>query len=188
MIRLTLLGIFFSVIITESNLEKEVLKYSFNDSFEKTSSFSIGLSLSNENLLNYSISFSPSNNLIISGNFINKSLNESLSDNYFFNNFGINLNTKNNINYGVKINTLKHHKFYNTVKWNEYYLNKDFDINSSSNIQIGISFLYSNQISYSTMNLKIEKKIFENIFFIAGYKNISFKNNFNFNLGLQYSL
>ena len=42
-----------------------------------------------ENLLNYSIGFSPSNNLIISGNFINKSLNESLSDNYFFNNFGI---------------------------------------------------------------------------------------------------
>tara|TARA_A100001011_G_scaffold243103_1_gene251136 strand:+ start:14414 stop:14980 length:567 start_codon:yes stop_codon:yes gene_type:complete len=188
MVKSILLCIFFSIYLSNTSLEKTAFNYSLNNNFNNISSYSVGSFLSDQYFFNYNLSWSPSENLIISTNFIENSKNESSFDNILFYNFGINILTKNMINYGVKINTLKFHKVFNTVKWNNYFIDKKVNLNNFLDIYLGISFSYSDQLSYSSLNFKIDKKIKEKIYLIFGFKNISFKKNFNYSLGLQYSL
>ena len=47
-------------------------------------------------------------------------------------------------------------------------------------------FIYSNQISYSSLNFMIDEKITENFYIMFGLKNLFLENKFNYNLGLQF--
>ena len=186
MFRFIFLSIFFSIYLSNSTLENLSFKYSLNDNFEKIPSYSIGLSLSNQSYFNYNFNWSPSNNLIISSSFIENSNDNS--DNALYYNVGINVITKNMINYGIKMNTLKFHKVFNTIKWNKYFINKKIQLNHFIDFYLGLSFSYSNQISYSSLNFMIDKKITENIYVMFGFKNLFLENKFNYNLGLQFIL
>ena len=92
------------------------------------------------------------------------------------------------ISYGIKINTLKFHKVFNTIKWNKYFINKKIQFNQFVDFYLGLSFSYSNQISYSSLNFMIDKKITENFYIMFGLKNLFSENKFNYNLGLQFTL
>ena len=187
MFRFIFLSIFFSIYLSNSTLESLSFKYSLNDNFEKIPSYSIGLSLSNESSFIYNFNWSPSNNLILSSSFIENSSNDN-SDNALYYNVGINVITKNMISYGIKINTLKFHKVFNTIKWNKYFINKKIQFNQFIDFYLGLSFSYSNQISYSSLNFMIDKKITENFYIMFGLKNLLLENKFNYNLGLQFTL
>ena len=136
--------------------------------------------LSNASLEKIAFNYSLNNNF---NNISSYSVGSFLSDQHFFN-----YNLSWSPNYGVKINTLKFHKVFNTVKWNNYFIDKKVNLNNFLDIYLGISFSYSDQLSYSSLNFKIDKKIKEKIYLIFGFKNISFKKNYNYSLGLQYSL
>ena len=187
MIKSIILSIFFSIILTNTNLENLTFKYSLTNFNSKTKTYTIGLSISNEELINYLVRWRPSDNLIISANYIYNSNNYNY-DNSLFYNYDICSLTKNNLNIGFKINTLKYHKFIDHVKWNEYYINKSISLNNYINIFLGYTFSYSREISYSFIDININRKIFDNIYFNARVNNFISNNIFNFNIGIDYTL
>tara|TARA_Y100000591_G_C21774949_1_gene667706 strand:- start:447 stop:1010 length:564 start_codon:yes stop_codon:yes gene_type:complete len=187
MIKSITLTIFFSILLTNTNLENLTFKYSLTNHNSKTKTYTLGLSITNEKLINYLVCWRPSNNLIISTNYIYNPNNHK-DDNSLFYNYDICTLTKNNLNIGFKINTIKYHKLMDNIKWNEYYINKSIIVNKFINIFLGYSFSYSRYISYSFVDININRKIFNNIYFNARVNNFISNNLFNFNIGIDYIL
>jgi len=165
MIKRLVLIFFLSLLISNDTLENNIFNYSFKSTNFQNSIFNFNIFRSNNNFTNYNITWSPTNNLFINTNFINKTISHqsNLFDNKLYYGLNVSLLISNNMYSGFGVGTLKFDKDYNTIKWIDYFINRKFNVNNLFNVNFGISYLYSNQISFSNLNFYFNKEIYKNI-------------------------
>ena len=165
MIKRLVLISFLSLLISNDGLANNIFNYSFKNTNLQNSIFSFKILRSNNNFTNYNITWAPTNNLFINTNFINKTISHHSNsfDNKVYYGVNISLLISNSMYSGFGINTLKFDKNYNTIKWVNYFINHKFNLNNLFNINFGVSYLYSNKISFFNLNLYFNKEIYKNI-------------------------
>jgi len=165
MIKRLVLISFLSLLMSNDTLENNIFNYSFKNTNPQTSIFSFKILRSNNNFTNYNITWSPTDNLFINTNFINKTISHQSNsfDNKLYYGVNISLLISNKTHSGFGVSTLKFDKNYNRIKWVDYFINREFNINNLFNIDFGVSYLYSNQISFLNLNLYFNKEIYKKI-------------------------
>jgi len=156
--------IFISLSISNDSISNKIFDYSFKNTNFKNFNFNFQILHSNNKLTNYHITWMPTNNLFLNANFINSN---SLDNKVYYNINGSLLITSN-VYSGFGVSRLKFDNDYNTVKWVDYFIDSNFNINNLFNINFGLSYLYNEKVSFLKSNISFVKKVYKDINFGIG--------------------
>lgn len=152
---------FFSLLISNDSIANKIFDYSFQNTKFKNFVFNFQLLKSNDKLTNYHITWMPTDNLFINTNFSNP--NSHLSDNKLYYNINLSLLLSSNVYSGFGVSRLKFDNTHNTVKWIDYFINSNLNINNLFNINFGMAYLYNDNASFFKSNISFNKNIYKKI-------------------------
>ena len=69
---------------------------------------------------------------------------------------------------GFGVSRLKFDNTHNTVKWIDYFITSNFNINNLFNVNFGVSYLYNDKVSFFKSNISFNKNIYKKINFGIG--------------------
>ena len=181
---------FFCFLLPSDNLEKNIFNYSFNNKYSNFSKFSLKVLKSNNNFTNFQTNWLPSDNLIISADYVsdNTSNNSFSSENNFYYSISFTLLLNGNIYSGFGINTLKYDNIFNNLKWVEYFFNKNFEFKNDISFNFGLSYLYRNDNSFFKTNIYLDKLFYNNFILCFGFESAISSSNNKIYLGINYLL
>lgn len=181
---------FLCLLFPNENIEKKIFNYSFKNINPKISKYSFTVLKSDNNFTKFQLNWLPSENLIISTNYINDntSKNSSLSENNFYYGINFTLLLKENMYSGFGINTIKFDNTYNTLKWVEYFFDKKFNFKKNINFNFGLSYLYRENNSFFKTNVYLNKEIYYNFIISFGYEGSISSSHNKIYIGINYFL
>ena len=152
---------FFSLLISNDSIANKIFDYSFQNPKFKNFVFNFQLLKSDDKLTNYHITWMPTNNLFINTNFITPDFH--LLDNKVYYNINLSLLLSDSVYSGFGVSRLKFDNTHNTVKWIDYFITSNFNINNLFNVNFGVSYLYNDKVSFFKSNISFNKKIYKKI-------------------------
>lgn len=181
---------FLCLLLPNDNLEKDIFNYSFKNIYPKFSKFSLKVLKSKNNFTSFQTNWLASDNLIISADYVNnhKSNNSFSDENNFYYGISFSLLLNENIYSGFGINTLKFDNEFNTLKWVEYFFNKNFSFKNIINFNFGLSYLYRDNNSFFKTNIYLDKIFYNNFVISLGYESMISSSNNKIYFGINYLL